>query len=347
MVNPTMKIEVKFLALFTITIIIGAISIYNLYAINQLNQRIDELNLNINAIAVSEIIKDAYGRAIVVTPQGVEAPHISATIVKIPLERIVSLAPSITETLFFLGLGNKVIAVTKWCDWPEEVLNKKKTGEIAVFENIVDPEIEKVVSLNPDLILATTITKSEAVAKLERLGLPIVVIDYGKNLEDIYAALKLIGKVTGVNEQAENLIIELKENITKVSNAVSRLPKPKVFWMSWHDPLMSTGGSSWINALIQAAGGENIFNDINVDWPTVSPEEVLIRNPDIILFSEEHPGVSNVNDLLNIFPTWVEVKAVKEGKVFAVPTFILHPGPRVAEAVKTLAKLLHPEAELN
>ncbi len=347
MVNPTMKIEVKFLALFVILIVIGAISIYNLYAIHQLNQRIDELNLDINAITVSEIIKDAYGRTIIVTPQGIKAPRIPATIVKTPPERIVSLAPSITETLFFLGLGNKVVAVTKWCDWPEEVVYKKNAGKITVFESIVDPEIEKVVSANPDLVLATTITKPESIAKLERLGVPIVVIDYGKSLEDIYAAIKLIGKMTGANKQAENLVIELNENITKVSNVVSSLPKPKVFWISWHEPLMSAGGPSWINALIQAAGGENIFNDINVDWPAVSPEEVLIRNPDIILFSEGHPGASNVNDLLNIFPTWVEVKAVKEGKVFAVPTFILHPGPRVAEAVKTLAKLFHPEAELS
>jgi len=341
MVNPTMIAEKKLLALLSIILIVGAISIYNLYAIFQLNQKVEELNVNLNAMVVSEVIKDGYGRTIIVVPQGVKAPHISATIVKTPPKRIASFAPSITETLFFLGLGDKVVAVTKWCNWPQEVLDKKKMGNLTVFENIVEPEIEKAVAVNPDLILVTTLMKPESVAKLETLGFPVVVIDYGKNLNDIYAAIRLIGKVTGTNERAENLIVDLERNITKISNAIAGLPKQKVFWISWHDPLMSAGGPSWINALIQAAGGENIFNDVNIAWPTVSPEEVLIRNPDVILFSEGHPGISNVNDLLKLFPAWAEIKAVKEGKVFAVPEFVIRPGPRVAEAVKILAKLIY------
>jgi iron complex transport system substrate-binding protein len=341
MVNPTMIDEKKLLALLVIILVIGAVSIYNFYTMYQLNQRIEELNVNLNAMAVSEVLKDAYGRTVIVIPQGVKSPHISATIVKIPPKRIVSFAPSITETLFFLGLGDKVVAVTKWCDWPQEVLDKKGIGNLTVFENVVEPEIEKVVATNPDLILATTLMKPESVAKLEALGLPVVAIDYGKSLDDVYAAIKLVGKVTGVNDHAENLIINLKENITKVSNAITGLPKPKVFWMAWHEPLMSAGGPSWINALIQAAGGENIFSDVNIAWPTVGPEEVLIRNPDVILFSEGHPGILNVNDLLNLFPTWIEVKAVKEGKVFAAPSFVTHPGPRLAEAAKILAELIY------
>lgn len=341
MVNPTMKIEKKLLALLIIILVIGAISGYNFYTITQLNQRINELNISLNAMAVSEIIKDAYGRTIVVIPEGVKAPHISATIVKTPVKRIASFAPSITETLFSLGIGNKVVAVTKWCDWPQEMIEKKKAGELTIFESIVDPEVEKVVAAKPDLILVTTIMKPEGIAKLEELGFPVVGINYGKSLDDIYNAIMLIGKLTGVEYEAENLINEMKQNITKVSNAVANLPKPKVFWMSWHDPLMSAGEPSFINTLIEAAGGVNIFKSANVAWPMVSPEEVLAQNPDVIAFSEGHPGISNVNDLLSFFPAWSEIKAVKDGKVFIVPVFFTHPGPRTAEAVEIFAELIH------
>ncbi|MEM3571890.1 MAG: cobalamin-binding protein, partial [Candidatus Bathyarchaeia archaeon] len=303
--------------------------------------RINELNISLNAMAVSEIIKDAYGRTIVVIPEGVKAPHISATIVKTPVKRIASFAPSITETLFSLGIGNKVVAVTKWCDWPQEMIEKKKAGELTIFESIVDPEVEKVVAAKPDLILVTTIMKPEGIAKLEELGFPVVGINYGKSLDDIYNAIMLIGKLTGVEYEAENLINEMKQNITKVSNAVANLPKPKVFWMSWHDPLMSAGEPSFINTLIEVAGGVNIFKSANVAWPMVSPEEVLAQNPDVIAFSEGHPGISNVNDLLSFFPAWSEIKAVKDGKVFIVPVFFTHPGPRTAEAVEIFAELIH------
>ncbi|MCP8317313.1 MAG: cobalamin-binding protein [archaeon] len=332
-------------ALFTVILVTGAITAYNFYTISQLNQKIDELTVNLNTIFGIEVFKDAYDRTILVAPQGIEVPEIltfGRTIVRVPPQRIASFFPSMTETLFAIGLGDQVVAVTKWCEWPQEMVDKKNAGNLTVFESIIDPEVEKVVTANPDLILVlSTLMRPEGVAKLEDLGFTVVGIDYGESLDDIYNAITLIGKLTGAEDSAEELINELQQNITRVSNAVANLPKPKVFWMSWHDPLMSAGGPSFINTLIQTAGGVNIFESVNIAWPFVSSEEVLAQDPDAIIFSEGHPGISNVDDLLSFFPAWSEIEAVEEGRVFAVPDSFIHPGPRTAEAIEILAELIH------
>jgi iron complex transport system substrate-binding protein len=330
--------------LFVLILLTGSITAYNFYTISQLNQRVDELSASLNTIFGVEVFKDAYGNTILIVPQGVEVPEILSfdrIVVRTPPQRIASFAPSITETLFAIGLGNQVVAVTKWCEWPSEMVERKNSGNLTVFNSIVDPEVEKVIAANPDLILVSTLMRPEGVKKLKDLGYSVVGVDYGNSLDSIYSAITLIGKLTGAKDSAENLVSEMQQNITRVSNAVANLPKPKVFWMSWHDPLMSAGGPSFINTLIETAGGVNIFGSVNIAWPTVSPEEVLSQNPDVIAFSEGHPGISNVDDLLNFFPSWSEIKAVKDNKVFAIPTFFIHPGPRTAEAVEIFAELIH------
>ena len=335
-------------ALIGLILITGSITTYNFYTIFQLNQKIDELTVNLNAILVGEVFKDGYGRTILVIPEGIEVPDLPATIVRVPAQRIASFTPSVTETLFAIGKGNQVVAVTKYCDWPQEVVDRKQTGNLTVFENTVDPEVEKVITANPDLIFVATWMRPEGVEMLEELGFPVVVVDYGKSLDDIYNAITMIGKLTGAKDNAENLVSELEQNITRVTNAVANLPKPKVFWMTWHAPLMSAGGPSLLNTLIQAAGGVNIFESVNIAWPEVSSEEVLAQNPDVIFISDPDLKVmiSDIDDLLNLFPAWSGINAVKEGKLFALPNFVVQPGPRTAEAIEIIAKLLYPEIEL-
>jgi iron complex transport system substrate-binding protein len=334
--------KIGVVALFSLIIITGSVTTYNFYTISQLNQKIDELTVNINALLFGEVFKDFYGNTILVIPQNVTVPNIPGIIiVRVPAQRIASFAPSITETLFTIGLGNQVVAVTKWCEWPQEMVDKKQAGNLTVFNDIVDPEVEKVVAANPDLILVPTFMGPEGVEKLKNLGYPVIGVDYGNSLDSICDAIESIGKLTGAKDSAKNLVSEMKQNITRVSNAVANLPKLKVFWMSWHNPLMSAGGPSFINALIETAGGVNIFGSVNIAWPIVSSEEVLAQNPDVIAFSEEHPGISNVDDLLNLFPAWNGIKAITDGKVFAVPTFFINPGPRTAEAIEIFAELIH------
>ncbi len=329
--------------LVVLILITGSVSAYNFYTISQLNQRIDELNVNLNAMIVGEVFKDAYGRTILIIPQNITVPNLPVTIVRVPPQRIASFSPGVTETLFAIGKGNQVVAVTKYCDWPQEVVDKKESGELVVFENTVDPEVEKVVAANPDLIFVGTWMRPEGVAMLEQLGFPVVGIGYGNSLDEIYDAIRLVGKLTGAKDSAENLVSELRINITRVTNAVANLPKPKVFWMTWHNPLMSAGGPSFLNTLIQTAGGVNIFESVNIAWPFVSSEEVLARNPDVILLSDPdlRAMISNVDDLLSLFPSWSEIEAVKEENLFGLPNFVVQPGPRTAETIELIAETIH------
>ncbi|MEM3077900.1 MAG: ABC transporter substrate-binding protein [Nitrososphaerales archaeon] len=329
--------------LVVLILITGSVSAYNFYTISQLNQRIDDLNVNLNAMIVGEVFKDAYGRTILIIPQNITVPNLPVTIVRVPPQRIASFSPGVTETLFAIGKGNQVVAVTKYCDWPQEVVDKKQSGELVVFENTVDPEVEKVVAANPDLIFVGTWMRPEGVAMLEQLGFPVVGIGYGNSLDEIYDAIRLVGKLTGAKDSAENLVSELRINITRVTNAVANLPKPKVFWMTWHNPLMSAGGPSFLNTLIQTAGGVNIFESVNIAWPFVSSEEVLARNPDVILLSDPdlRAMISNVDDLLSLFPSWSEIEAVKEENLFGLPNFVVQPGPRTAETIELIAETIH------
>ncbi|MEM3068286.1 MAG: ABC transporter substrate-binding protein [Nitrososphaerales archaeon] len=329
--------------LVVLILITGSVSAYNFYTISQLNQRIDELNVNLNAMIVGEVFKDAYGRTILIIPQNITVPNLPVTIVRVPPQRIASFSPGVTETLFAIGKGNQVVAVTKYCDWPQEVVDKKQSGELVVFENTVDPEVEKVVAANPDLIFVGTWMRPEGVAMLEQLGFPVVGIGYGNSLDEIYDAIRLVGKLTGAKDSAENLVSELRINITRVTNAVANLPKPKVFWMTWHNPLMSAGGPSFLNTLIQTAGGVNIFESVNIAWPFVSSEEVLAQNPDVILLSDPdlRAMISNIDDLLSLFPSWSEIEAVKEENLFGLPNFVVQPGPRTAETIELIAETIH------
>jgi iron complex transport system substrate-binding protein len=329
--------------LVVLILITGSVSAYNFYTISQLNQRINELNVNLNAMIFGEVFKDAYGRTILIIPQNITVPNLPITIVRVPPQRIASFSPGVTETLFAIGKGNQVVAVTKYCDWPQEVVDKKESGELVVFENTVDPEVEKVVAANPDLIFVGTWMRPEGVAMLEQLGFPVVGIDYGNSLDEIYDAIRLIGKLTGAKDNAENLVSELRINITRVTNAVANLPKPKVFWMTWDNPLMSAGGPSFLNTLIQTAGGVNIFESVNIAWPFVSSEEVLAQNPDVILLSDPdlRVRISNIDDLLSLFPSWSEIEAVKEENLYGLPNFVVQPGPRTAETIELIAELIH------
>lgn len=332
---------------------------YSVSVSSQLTSRLDNLTLqqeeirsqlsslkeanNDKILPIFDVVKDSLNRTIILIPSNVEPPKSLpeyVVVIKTPAERIVSLAPSITGTLFKIGLGERIVALTKYDDWPQQAVDKKSKGDVAVLENMVNPEVERVAGEQPDLVIATKATTLKSITKLEQIGIPVVVVDYGTSVEDILHAIILTGKVSGAEESAKLLANQIQLNISLVArNASSVAVKPKVFWFVWQQPLTTAGGSSFINALIEEAGGNNTFEDVKSAWPVISPEEVLARNPDVIIISKGHPGISQTGDLLALFPAWKDLKAVKEGRVFFVPTFYIQPGPRTGLAVEELAKI--------
>lgn len=180
-------------------------------------------------------VSDSIGRAVTISAQP---------------ERIVSLAPSNTEVLYACGLGDKVVGVTTFCNYPEEVADKEKVGGFS------DPSVEKIVELNADLVLATTIHE-KYLEEMENLGLTVLVLN-PETVEDVMSEIKLVGEITGNVEEAEQCVSEMKAKIDKVQTALEDLPdedRVRVFYLLWDDPIMTIGPNTLLHEIVTLAGG--------------------------------------------------------------------------------------------
>jgi iron complex transport system substrate-binding protein len=248
-------------------------------------------------------------------------------------QRIVSLSPSNTEILFALGLGDKVMGVTDYCDYPPEALEKEKVGGYA------DPDIEKIVALNPDLILVAYGTPMEVINSMVELGLTVFGIKT-TDLDDLLNDIKRIGEITDKELKAQALTSEMAVRIQAVTNQTEELEqRPRVFYIVWHDPLWTAGSETFINELIEKGGGVNICGNIT-GYPTISIEEVVARNPEVIITSS-WPGVYEwaMNETaLNT------TDARQYNRVFVCDdNLVQRPGPRLVEGLEWFAHFIHPE----
>ena len=248
-------------------------------------------------------------------------------------ERIISTAPSNTEILFALGLGDKVVGVTTYCNYPPEAPEKEKIGGFSTVD------IEKIISLNPDMVLASSITGDENIKKLEDKGITVLIVE-PKNIDEILKAIELIGNVTGKENEAKSLTENMLKRINKVKeNSKNLKEKPKVMYVVWHEPLMSAGKNTFANDIIEIAGGENIYSDMEIQYPTISLESVIDRNPDIIIASVGHGDAGNLtyNYVMNE-PRLKDVNAVKNKRVYEIDADIMNrPGPRISDALEQFA----------
>ena len=253
---------------------------------------------------------------------------------KLP-QRIISTAPANTEILFALGLGEKVVGVTTWCNYPKEATKKEKIGD---FQN---PNVEKILSLKPDLVVATGGIQIPVVEKLQQLGIPVYVID-PKTIEDVITAIYRIGYITGQEKNARDLGFSLKLRISAVVSKVRKASqKPKVFFELWHEPLMSVGPGSFVDDLIKKAGGINIAGGAKTAYPIFSLEELIKEDPDIIIGAASSMGAGPSN--IATRPGWLSLGAIRNGKVFTIDDdIVFRAGPRLVDALEIMAKYLHP-----
>lgn len=254
-------------------------------------------------------------------------------------QRIVSLSPSNTEIAFALDLADRLVGVTEYCDYPPEAQEKEMIGDFST------PNIERIVELEPDLILASTMHE-EAVTQLDLLGIPVLVIE-SSSLAELYTSIALVAELTGSPAVGEELIGSMKQRIEAIEAAVSVIPeaeKMRVYYEVYSDPLMSAGRKAFINEIITLAGGINIFGDLDEGYPQVSAEAVAEREPQIILFPDYHGTADLVMASMAIRPGWGNVPAVLNNMVFAVPDDIFsRPGPRIVQAVEEAAHLFYPQ----
>ncbi len=246
-------------------------------------------------------------------------------------ERIVSVAPNMTELLFELGVGDKVVGRTDYCDYPAETANIDSVGAID------KPDLEKIISLEPDVVIATTFTE-EGIAKLDAAGIPVVVLHEEGTVDGVYVMISDMGNIVNKNQQAAATIEEMKTTIADVQEKTKDLEKPTVYYVVGYGEYgdYTAGGDTFVGGMLEIAGGDNIAKDIS-GW-NISLEKLIESDPDIIIISEWMK-----DDFINA-PNYCELSAVKNGKVYTMDVNMLErQGCRNDDGILELAKIFHPE----
>jgi len=261
-------------------------------------------------------------------------------ILKEPPRRIISLAPNITEILFGLGLGGQVVGVTRYCDYPAEALKREKIG------GMLDPDVEKISVLGPDLIIAFRGNPLSALKKLQDLRLPVFILDIGTDVESVYPLIAKIGLVTFKEAAARTIINALKKKYDLVVTALQGVgQEPRVF-LNIHGLGLSTcGRKSYLNDLLTKAKAVSITGHIPQNWLEYSREQFLRDDPDVIvILTKSQPDFERAKHWLKSQPGFSDLQAVKSGRIFFMDE---NPasrfGPRLFDALIELARLLHPE----
>lgn len=255
-------------------------------------------------------------------------------------QRIVSLAPANTEILFALGLGDKVVGVTDYCDYPVKAQDKDKVGDF------YGPSVEKTIALEPDVILATGGIQEETVRQLESLGQVVVALNPA-NVPEVMDAIELAGKVTGRIKQAQQITRDMRQRIAKVREAVSHIPeekKPEVLVLVWVEDskFFSAGPKTFVSSIVNLAGGRNVAEDAKTEYPQFSRETLMERDPEVII-STAH-GYKDAQDVKSVLGV-DGLKAIRNDRVYIVEDadLLTLPGPRIVEGLELTARFLHPD----
>ena len=247
---------------------------------------------------------------------------------------IVALSPSAAEILFTIGAGDQVSAVSEFTDFPPEAKTKPIVGG---FDGKT-LSLETIMSFKPDLVYLTEGMHNFLIATLEANGIAYY-ISKGDSIASVMTEILEVGKITGHEKEAAKVVDGMEKKLKKaVGSATKSVATVKVYWEVWNAPYMSAGASSFINDVIKAAGGENIFADLTDTYPMVSEESIISRQPAVILIPASTGMAADAVGLRN---GWADIPAVKGNRVFVVDDNVYtRPGPRVADVVLELSSLL-------
>lgn len=250
-----------------------------------------------------------------------------------PAKKIVCLAPSNTELLFALGLDAEIVGVTEFCTFPEAATKKPRIGGFA-SESF---NLEAIAALKPDLVLASGSFQQPAIDALDKLGLTVAAFD-AHSIAEVYTNIEKIGLLTTREEAARTVVGDMKKRMAAVADRVKDKPRPNVLYLVSDAPLMTVGRETVISEALELAGGTNVFADATGQYPRISDEELLRRNPQVILLPRYgHAGRAETPKILDT------LTAVKEKRVYVVDADrISRQTPRLCDAVERMAELLHP-----
>lgn len=263
---------------------------------------------------------DSYGRDLEITDD---------------VQRVVSVGPNITEIVFALGKGDLLVGRTDYCDYPEAAL------EVDTIGSLMEPSIEKIIDLNPDLVLVSVHFPKDAVAKLESLGIAVVGLYTDESFDGVYSNIENTGYLLSAEEQAEQLVRQMKQTVSRVEEKVKDLEKPSVYYVvdfgEYGD--FTAGGNTFINQLITMAGGINIAADVE-GW-SYSLEKIIEKDPDLLVCS----AYWGTKERLEKAVGYKDLTSVQEGRLYEVDNNMIdRQGPRLARGLESLARIFHPEA---
>ena len=266
----------------------------------------------------SRTLTDEMGRTVVVP----DHPH-----------RVICLMPSVTDTVYALGAGDDVVAISDYTKYPAAALSKPSVGDL------IKPSIETILSLHPDLVIGVQPKgPMEVTSELERIGIPVFLVS-PHGIAGIMNSVETIGLALNRKPQADALVRTLEQRIDAVRARTKGQPTPRVFMPVWYDPITTIGKHSFITEIIEAAGGRSITDDLNSEWPDVSLEVVLSRNPDALLLVR---GGKTTLKVLEQRPGWGNMNAIKDQRAYYVDDRINFPSPVAIDALEDLAKQFHP-----
>jgi iron complex transport system substrate-binding protein len=277
------------------------------------------------------------------TPASIDVQDETGQIVRLaqPAKRIVSLAPSNTEILFALGAGGQIVGRDQFSDFPAQA---KSLPSIAT--SMGNLNTEAVVALKPDLVLAAPTLAPEQIQTLRNLGLTAFMVPNPTDFDGLYQNLENVGELTGRRPEAQALVGKLRVRVATLEQTLSKATnKPKVFYeLDGSDPSKpwTAGPGSFIDMMIQMAGGQNAASGLRTSWAQISLEELVSQNPDVIILGDAAYGITVAS--VKARPGWTMMNAIRSGAVYAIDdNTVSRPGPRLVDGLEAMARLIHPE----
>lgn len=256
-------------------------------------------------------------------------------------QRIVSLSPSTTETLFAIGAGDQLVGVTSYCDYPLEATTREVVGGFSA-KTI---SIETIISLNPDLVIAGVSAHQPIAETLKQAGIAVISLE-PKSVGDVQSIIEELAIITGHEEQGKAVSDDITNRLKTVQgklNAIDENQKVRVFYEVWDAPLMTAGPESFTGQLLKFGGAINIFSDVDGDYPQISSEELISRNPQVIISSDTH-GDAFLQEAMDKREGWQEIDAFKNNNIILLDgNIVSRPGPRMIDAIEMIAESLYPD----
>ncbi len=252
-----------------------------------------------------------------------------------PPSRIVALVPSVTDLILALGESDRLVARTRYDTDP-------RLAAIPAVGGGLDPNIEAIIGLRPDLVIAWPSADQPLIGQLDAAGIAV----YGagsQSMEDQERHTRQIGRLLGIESRADSLLAHLDSSFTALATRLTGVMVVSALYVAWHDPPMTTGPGTFVDSIMTVAGGHNVFDDAESDWPQVNMEEIVSRDPDVLILPVATTSDSSAVAWVHQTPGWRDLRAVRTGRVLLVDSELFsRPGPRIIDAATQLAELLHP-----